>query len=113
MANDIAKTIFRILAQEGVTFSEASFKTLLTAYYQESRFEISKYNALSKINKLDYNRQNEINAVETFQDAIQEATLEFYSDPMGVPSLSPWITVRSVLPEFSEKFREKIKEDNL
>lgn len=112
MANDIAKTLFRILAQEGVIFSESSFKTLLASYYQESRFEISKYNALSKINNLDYNRQSEINAVEAFEEAIKEAAAEFYDDPMGVASLSPWITVRSVLPEFSDKFRDKVKEEN-
>lgn len=113
MANDIAKTLFRILAQEGVVFSEASFKTLLASYYQESRFEISKYNALSKINNLDYNRQNEITAVEAFEDAIKEAAAEFYEDPMGVASLSPWITVRSVLPEFSDKFRDRVREDSI
>jgi len=112
MSNDIAKTLFRILAQEGVIFSEASFKTLLASYYQESRFEISKYNALSKINGLEYNRQNEINAVEAFEAAIKEAAEEFYENPMGSPSLSPWITVRSVLPEFSDKFRTAVKGDN-
>jgi len=112
MANDIAKTLFRILAQEGVVFSQSSFKTLLASYYQESRFEISKYNALSKINKLNYNRQAEITAVEAFQDAIKEAAAEFYEDPMGVASLAPWITVRSVLPEFSDKFRDIVKEEN-
>jgi glucosyl-3-phosphoglycerate synthase len=31
---------------------------------------------------------------------------------MGVPSMSPWITVRSVMPEFSDKFKEYVKEDN-
>jgi len=112
MAKDIAKTLFKVLAQEGVVFSESSFKTLLASYYQESRFEISKYNALSKINKLDYNRQNEILAVEAFQQAIEEASKEFYNDPMGVASLSPWITVRSVMPEFSEHFYKSVKEDN-
>lgn len=112
MANDIAKTLFRILAQEGVVFSEASFQTLLASYYQESRFEISKYNALSKINALEYNRQNEISAVEAFQDAIKAAASEFYADPMGVASLSPWITVRSVLPDFSQRFREAVKQEN-
>jgi len=112
MANDIAKTLFRILAQEGVIFSEASFKTLLASYYQESRFEISKYNALSKINNLEYNRQNEINAVEAFEDAIKEAAAEFYEDPMGVAALSPWITVRSVLPDFSDRFRDAVKKEN-
>ncbi len=112
MANDIAKTLFRVLAQEGVVFSEASFKTLLATYFQESRFEISKFNALSKLNALKYNREKEINAVEAFEDAIKEAAEEFYNDPMGVPSLSPWITVRSVLPEFSDKFADYVKKDN-
>lgn len=104
MAADIAKTIFRVMAQEGVVFSRSTFKTLEATYYQESRFEISKYNALSKLNGLNYNREKEIKAVTTFQEAIKEAAEEFYEDPMGVPSLSPWITVRSVMPEFSDKF---------
>jgi len=112
MANDIAKTIFRVLAQEGVVFSSGSFKTLLATYFQESRFEISKYNALSKLNGLDYNREKEIQAVNTFERAIKEASIEFYEDPMGVPSLSPWITVRSVMPTFSDKFSKYVMEDN-
>ena len=74
MANDIAKTLFRVMAQQGMVFSQASFKTLLATYYQEARFEISKYDALSKLNDLEFNRQKEIKAVETFQEAIQEAT---------------------------------------
>ncbi len=111
MACDIAKTLFRVMAQEGVSFSEANFKTLLATYHQESRFEISKYVALSKINGLDYDREREIKAVEAFQDAIEEAAREFYDNPMGVPSLSPWITVRSVLPEFSNKFSHAVNSD--
>jgi glucosyl-3-phosphoglycerate synthase len=31
---------------------------------------------------------------------------------MGIPSLSPWITVRSVMPDFSAKFNKYVKEDN-
>ncbi len=112
MANDIAKTIFRVMAQEGVVFSSASFKTLLARYYQESRFEISKFNALSKLNALEYNREKEIQAVNAFEDAIKDAAIEFYDDPMGIPSLSPWITVRSVMPDFSAKFVKYVKEDN-
>jgi glucosyl-3-phosphoglycerate synthase len=111
MAGDIAKTIFRVMAQEGVVFSEAHFKTLLATYFQESRFEISKFVALSKLNGLEYNRQAEISAVEAFQDAIEQAAKEFYDYPLGVPSLSPWITVRSVLPNFSEKFANAVALD--
>lgn len=112
MANDIAKTLFRVLAQEGVIFSQSSFKTLLATYFQESRFEISKYNALSKLNGLEYNREKEIKAVEAFQIAIKEAAEEFYEDPMGIPSLSSWTTVRSVMSNFSYKFVEYVKKDN-
>jgi glucosyl-3-phosphoglycerate synthase len=112
MANDIAKTLFRVMAQEGVIFSEASFKTLQATYYQEARAEILKYNALSKLNGLVYERENEIEAVMAFEEAIQEAAIAFYQDPMGVPPLSPWITVRSVLPEFSDKLAAYVKEDN-
>lgn len=112
MAADIAKTIFRVMAQEGVVFSRSTFKTLEATYYQESRFELSKYSALSKLNGLNYNREKEIQAVTTFQEAIKEAAEEFYEDPMGVPSLSPWITVRSVMPEFSDKFATIVAGEN-
>ncbi|WP_072681781.1 glycosyl transferase [Arcobacter sp. LA11] len=112
MSNDIAKTLFRVMAQEGVVFSPSTFKTLLATYFQESRFEISKYNALSKLNGLNFIREKEIKAVEAFQEAIKEASQEYYEDPMGIPSLSPWITVRSVMPDFSEKFHEYVQKDN-
>ncbi len=51
-------------------------------------------------------------AVEAFQEAIKEAAQDFYEDPMGIPSLSPWITVRSVMPDFSDKFSSYVKRDN-
>jgi glucosyl-3-phosphoglycerate synthase len=111
MAADIAKTLFRVMAQQGVVFSPSSFKTLEATYYQEARFEIYKYNALSKINGLNYNRENEIEAVNAFQTAIREASDEFYEDPMGIPSLSSWITVRSVMPHISDEFAKAVEED--
>jgi glucosyl-3-phosphoglycerate synthase len=112
MSKDIAQTIFRVMAQEGVVFSKPTFKSLLATYFQESRFEISKYNALSKLNALEYVREKEIKAVESFQEAIGEAADDFYDDPMGVPLLSSWITVRSVMPNFSVKFVEYVAQDN-
>ncbi|MEI6865198.1 glycosyl transferase [Flavicella sp.] len=112
MSKDIAKTLFRVMSQEGIVFSKDSFKTLLATYFQESRFEISKYNALSKLNSLEYNREKEIKAVEAFQDAIKDASEEFHEDPMGIPSLSSWITVRSVMPKFSDKFVDYVRKDN-
>ena len=112
MANDISQTIFRVMAQEGVIFSEDIFKTLLATYFQESRYAISKSNALSIINGLQYSRQKEIEAVTAFNEALKTAADKFREDPLGVPSLSAWISVRSVLPEISNEFIEAVELDN-
>ncbi len=112
MSMDIAQTIFRIMSQRGVTFSKDSLKTLRTAYFQESRKAISKYDALAKFNSLHFERKKEIEAVETFDKALKKASKEFSKDPLGVPSLSAWTSVRSVLPEISEEFITIVDMDN-
>ncbi len=112
MANDIAQTIFRVMAQDGVVFSEDIFKTLIATYFQESRYAISKSNALSLMNGLEYNRQREIEAVNAFSEALKVAAEKFREDPLGVPSLSAWISVRAVLPEISNDFINAVELDN-
>ena len=47
-----------------------------------------------------------------FTEALQKANEEFNDDPMGVPALSAWTSVRSVLPEFTDKFYKAVKKDN-
>ncbi len=112
MAMDIAQTIFRIMSQRGVTLSKDSLKTLRTAFFQESRRAISRYDAVAKFNSLLFDRKKEIAAVETFDKALKQACKEFSKDPLGVPSLSAWISVRSVLPGISEEFIKSVNEDN-
>lgn len=111
MSMDIAQTIFRIMSQQGVTFTQESLKTLKAAYFQESRKAISRYDAVAKFNSLEFNRKKEIEAVETFDMALNKACEEFLVDPLGVPSLSAWISVRSVLSEISESFEKTVNGD--
>jgi glucosyl-3-phosphoglycerate synthase len=108
MSIDIAQTIFRIMSQQGTSFTEESLKTLKTAFFQESRRSIGRYDALAKFNSLEFDRKKEIEAVETFDKALDRACNEFLNDPLGVPSLSAWISIRSVLPEISTEFIEKV-----
>ena len=108
MAVDIAKTIFRIMSQRGVTFTQESLMTLRAAYFQENRKAISRYDAVAKFNALNFDRKKEIAAVETFDRALLQACQKFLEDPLGVPSLSAWISVRSVLPEISEEFQAAV-----
>jgi glucosyl-3-phosphoglycerate synthase len=111
MSIDIAQTIFRIMSQQGTTFTEGSLQTLKASFFQETRKAIGRYDALSKFNGLKYDRKKEIEAVETFDKALNKACSEFLNDPLGVPSLSAWISVRSVLPEISQKFIDTVNGD--
>ncbi|MDH4944034.1 glycosyl transferase [Sulfurimonas sp. C5] len=108
MAIDIAQTVFRIMIQQGVVFSDASAKTLRATFFQEARKAIAKFDALAKINGIEYDRKKEIEVVECFDRALQKACEEFGNDPLGVPSLSAWISVRSVLPGISEDFLKTV-----
>jgi len=112
MSIDIAQTIFRVMSQRGVSFSEESFSTLRSAFFYESRKAIARYDALAKFNGLNFDRKKEIEAVETFDQSLKEACSSFFDDPLGVPALSAWISLRSVLPEVSEKFINRVEEDN-
>ncbi|CAA6804339.1 MAG: Glycosyltransferase [uncultured Sulfurovum sp.] len=112
MSIDITQTIFRVMSQRGVTFSKDSLTTLRSAFFYESRKAIARYDAVAKFNALEFDRKKEIEAVETFDKSLQEACSLFLEDPLGVPSLSAWISLRSVLPEVSEQFISTVEEDN-
>jgi glucosyl-3-phosphoglycerate synthase len=112
MTKEIAETIFRIMSQSGVTFSNAKFNALLTTYYEEAQRAIAQYSVISEVNGLVYDRQKELEAIMEFTNSLRAANEEFNRDPMGVPSLSAWTAVRSVLPDFTYKFNEAVRLDN-
>jgi len=112
MATDIAKALFRVLSQDGMIISQSFFRTLLTSYIQESRIAIEKYNALSLLNGLAYDRHAEIEAVEAFVESLKVAIKEFVRDPVGIPMLSAWVRVNAAIPDFSERLRDAVEQDN-
>jgi glucosyl-3-phosphoglycerate synthase len=112
MANEIAQVLFRVLSQDGIVMSRSFFRTTLAAYIQESRISIEKYNALSLLNGLNYDRHEEIEAVETFVEALKSAIEEFVNNPVGVPMLPAWIRVYAALPDFPEMIMEAVAFDN-
>ena len=112
MANEIAQTLFRVLSQDGVVMSEAFYRTLLTAYIQESRIAIEKFHALTLLNGIHYDRHNEIEAVEAFVDSLRTAIEEFIRDPVGVPMLPAWVRVEAAVPDFLDRLQEAVEADN-
>jgi glucosyl-3-phosphoglycerate synthase len=112
MANEIAKTMFRVLSQDGIVMSDSFFRCLLTTYIQESRFAIEKYHALALLNGLIYCRDEEITATEVFMDSLKKGIAEFMEDPVGVPMLSAWVRVRAAIPDFLKRYIETVTLDN-
>ena len=112
MATDIAKALFRVLSQDGIVMSQAFFRTLCTAYVQESRVAIEKYHALSLLNGLKYDRHGEIEAVEAFAGSLSTAMKEFVKNPIGIPMLPAWVRVSAAIPDFSERIDEAVEQDN-
>jgi glucosyl-3-phosphoglycerate synthase len=112
MAMDISKSLFRILAAEGVKFDSGMMQTLLVRYLRMAENNISKYHADAMINGLLFDRHEEEIAVETFSQALKLATDEFFADPLGAPPIPNWMRVSAALPGFLDDLREAVDADN-
>ena len=112
MAMDISKSLFRILAAEGVKFDTGLMQTLLVRYQRMAENSISRYHADAMINGLMFDRHEEETAVETFSQALRMATDEFFSDPLGTPPIPNWMRVSAASPGFLDDLREAVDVDN-
>lgn len=112
MATDIAKHLFRTLASEGVAISDGFFKSVKAAYLREAQEAIRKYNDDALINGLQFDRHAEGIAVETFAGSIDAAARAVLDDPLGTPLIPNWNRVTSAIPEFLDRLRNAVEEDN-
>ena len=112
MAIDIAKSIFRTLASEGVVYNFGFFNTLRTAYQREAENLITKYRGDAMINNLKYDKHEEEVAVGVFSSAIKTAAETILSDPLGPPMIPNWTRVFSAIPDIEYKLLEAVRLDN-
>jgi glucosyl-3-phosphoglycerate synthase len=113
MAIDIAKSLFRTLAQEGATIcSEGFFRSLRAAYLRAAEDQIARYAHDAAINGLHFDRHSEALATEAFAKAIQLAAVEVLEDPLGTPLISNWARVDSAIPTFLDELLEAVESDN-
>jgi glucosyl-3-phosphoglycerate synthase len=112
MAIDIAKSLFRTLAQEGITVSDGFFHSLRSAYLRMAQDQIARYDHDAAINGLQFDRHSEGIAVEAFAKAIQLAAAEVLEDPLGMPLISNWARVDSAIPGFLDDLYEAVDSDN-
>jgi glucosyl-3-phosphoglycerate synthase len=112
MACDIVKSLFRLMAAEGIKLDSGLFDTLLSAYGRQAEDTLRFYGADAAANGLKYPRHEEENAVATFVRSIRVATEAFQKDPLSSPLIPNWNRVESALPTFLDELREAVREDN-
>jgi glucosyl-3-phosphoglycerate synthase len=109
---DISKSLFQTLAGEGVILSAGLFKSLEASYKRTAEDTIERYHADAAINGLEFDRDNEEKAVETFTRSIGLAGEGFLADPLGAPLIPNWNRVTSAIPGFLSSLSEAVDEDN-
>jgi glucosyl-3-phosphoglycerate synthase len=112
MSIDIAKNLFRNLASEGIDLSESLLKTLKATYLRTAQEAITKYHDDAAINGLNFDRHEEGVAVETFTKGIDLASKAFVEDPLRIPLIPNWSRVTSAIPDFLERLKNAVDDDN-
>lgn len=112
MSIDIAKSIFRTLASEGLVFSDGFFKSLVATYLRLAEDTIMKYESDAAINGLIFDRHEEAMTVDTFTKSVSIAAHAIMENPLGAPLIPNWNRVISAIPGILERLKSAVEEDN-
>ena len=112
MTVDIAKSIFRNLALEGVQFSLGFFKTLSNIYLKEAQETVIRYENDAAINGLQFDRHEESICVEAFADGIKRAGEIFWQNPSISTLIPNWHRVTAAVPNMFDMLLDAVKQDN-
>jgi glucosyl-3-phosphoglycerate synthase len=112
MACDIAKSLFRTLASEGLVFTADDFRSLEVRYIRMAQDTIARYYADALLNGLKFDRHDEELAVATFAKSVRRAAAEFIEDPLGLPLIPNWNRVLAAIPEFFDLLQDAVEKDS-
>ncbi len=112
MAVDIAKSVFRNLAVESIILSDSALRTLIINYQRTAKDAIKRYSDDAAFNGLSFDYHLETVIVEAFTRAIQIAGKEFMESPLYSPLIPSWNRVTSAIPDFLDRLRLAVEEDN-
>ena len=112
MSIDIIKTFIKKLATQGNSFSRETFRSLKATYYRCALDMIDIYRSDATMNGLKFDSHTEEEAVELFAINIMKAGDDFYVNPMDTPFIPTWSRVKSAIPDFLNKLKDAVSEDN-
>jgi len=111
MSIDIAKAMFRKLATNGEVFSQETIRTVKATYYRIALDFIETYHNDAMINGLNYDRDSEERAVETFAQNLMTAGEHYLEKPMETPFIPSWNRVIAAIPDILEQLRDAVEAD--
>lgn len=111
MTVDVAKSLFRTMAGEGLVFTKDHFRSLQVRYVRLAEDTIDRYYADALLNGLQFDRHAEELAVATFARSLRQAAEEYLEDPLGPPQIPNWNRVISAVPDFFRHLLEAVEED--
>ena len=112
MSIDIIKTLIKKLATQGNSFSLETFRSIKATYYRTALDMIDIYRSDALMNGLKYDSHMEEKAVELFALNIMKAGESFFENPMDTPFIPTWTRVKSAIPNFMHRLKQKVELDN-
>ena len=112
MACEIAKSLMRTLASEGVIFTQDHFRSLEVRYVRMAEDTIDRYCADAMLNGLEFDRHAEELAVATFAHSLHQAAQEFIEQPLGLPLMPSWNRVQAAIPDFFDLLLSAVEPGN-
>ncbi len=112
MSVEIAKSLFRKLATEGVPLSPECFRSIKASYFRIALECIEQYYYDARINGLSFDRHAEEGSVDLFTQSIMQAGESFLANPMEAPFIANWNRVQSAIPDIGEQMREAVTADS-
>ncbi len=111
MSTEIAKSLYRKLATEGVTLSPEHFRSIKAAYYRVALDATEQYFYDAKINGLQYDRHREESSIEMFAQSVVGAGETFLSNPMESPFIPNWNRVHDADPDICQQMLRAVSAD--
>lgn len=111
MAVEIAQTLLRAVAAEGVALNEAAMDALLVRYIRAAEDTIPGDEADALINGLSFDRDGEEQMVDAFAAGLRIACRHHHDDALTVPMMPAWARVSAAIPAFLGLLRQAVDRD--
>ena len=108
MSVEIAKSLYRKLATEGITLSSEDFRSIKAAYYRIALDSTEQYFYDAKINGLQYERHIEECSIELFAQSVMSAGEMFLTNPMESPFIPNWNRVHDAYPDICQQLLQAV-----